>query len=285
MLPMGSIDLGPVSAEFFGAELGDRRLNSRAMKLADAIAAAPGHSFPKIMSDDSELEALYRFLNNERIKLELLLKPHFGETAGRAEAAGEVLVIHDTTGFSFGGQTRRKGLGRMKRAGEHVAQGFYGHVALVASSETGAPLGVAGVIPVFRTEDPVPYPNRKQDRKPDREFNRWGELVKTTSKRLQGSRCIHVMDREADAYGLFCHLTETKQDFVIRSKDNRKLDVPCGDKVQPRLLHDAIDQARYAMSVDVQLTTKRSDRMARLRKAPARMKRIAALNVSVTSVA
>jgi len=279
------IEIGPVSSEFLGAELGDRRLNSRALMLVEAIAAAPDESFPKIMSDDGELEALYRFLNNERVDLESLLAPHFRETARRAEESGQVLVIHDTTGFSFGGVTRRTGLGRMKQAGEHTAQGFYGHVALVASSETGAPLGVAGVIPIFRTEDPVPYPNRKQDRKPDREFNRWGELVKTTSKRLQGSRCIHVMDREADAYGLFCHLMETKQDFVIRSKDNRKLDVPWGDKVQPRLLHDAIDQARYAMSVEVQLTTKRSDRMARLRKAPARMKRVAVLNVSVAGIA
>lgn len=281
---MGSIELGPVSAEFWGVELGDRRLNSRALTLVDAIAAAPGDGFPKIMSDDSDLEALYRFLNNERVELESLLAPHFGATVRRAEASERILVIHDTTGFSFGGQTRRKGLGRMKRAGEHAAQGFYGHVALVASSETGAPLGVAGVIPVFRTGDPVPYPDGKQDRKPDREFKRWVELVETTSKRLEKSHCIHVMDREADAYGLFCHLTKTKQDFVIRSKDDRKLDVPRSDEVQPRLLHDAIEQARYVTTREVQLTTKRRDRMARLRKAPARMKRLAVLNVKVTHV-
>jgi hypothetical protein len=283
---MGSrLEIGAISAEFSGSDLGDQRLDNRALVLVDAIAAAPSDSFPKIMSDDSELEALYRFLNNERVDLESLVAPHFRETARRAEESGQVLVIHDTTGFSFGGATRRTGLGRMKQAGEHTAQGFYGHVALVASAETGTPLGVAGVIPVFRAEDPVPYPNRKQDRKPDREFNRWGDLVKTTSKRLQASHCIHVMDREADAYGLFCHLTETKQDFVIRSKDDRKLDVPWGNKLQPRLLHDAIEQARYAMSVEVQLTTKRSDRMARLRKAPERMKRVAVLNVSVTRIA
>jgi hypothetical protein len=282
---VSSFEIGPISVEFSGIEFGDRRLDKRAVKIVEAIAAAPSDGFPKVMSDDGELEALYRFLNNERVELESVLAPHFRETTRRAEAAGRVLVIHDTTGFSFGGETRRSGLGRMKRAGEHAAQGFYGHFALVASSETGAPLGVAGVIPVFRTEDPVPYPNRKQDRKPDREFKRWGELVKTTSQRLQGSQCIHVMDREADAYGLFCHLTELNEDFVIRSKDERKLDVPRGDKVQPRLLHDAINQARHVMTAEVPLTTKRSDRMARLRKAPGRMKRIAELSVSVTHVA
>jgi hypothetical protein len=62
------------------------------------------------------------------------------------------------------------------------------------------------------------------------------------------------------------------------------LDVPRGDKVQPRLLHDAIERARYVMTREVQLTTKRSDRMARLRKAPSRMTRVAELNVAVTHV-
>jgi IS4 transposase len=281
---MGSIEIGPISEEFAGTELGDRRLDGRAVKIVEAIAASPGDSFPDVTSDDGELEALYRFVNNDRVELEPLLAPHFRQTARRAAQSGRVLVIHDTTGFSFGGETRRKGLGRMKRAGEHAAQGFYAHVALVASSETGAPLGVAGIIPVFRTGDPIPYPDRKQDRNWEREFNRWGELVETSSRRLQESRCIHVMDREADAYGLFCQLTESKQDFVIRSKDDRKLDVPRGNKDQPRLLHDAIERGRYVMTREVQLTTKRSDRMARLRKAAARMTRVAELNAMVTRV-
>src|SRR5262245_7170077 len=281
---MGSVEIGPISEEFSGADLGDRRLNSRTLKVVEAIAAAPDDSFPNLTSDDSELEALYRLLNNDQVELEPLLAPHFRQTAGRARQSGRVLVIHDTTGFSFGGETRRKGLGRMKRAGKHAAQGFYAHVALVASRAAGAPLGVAGVIPVFRTGDPISYPNRKQDRSCDREFNRWGELVETSSRRLQESRCIHVMDREADAYGLFCQLTENKQDFVIRSKDDRKLDVPWGNKDQPRHLHDAIESGRYVMTREVQLTTKRSDRMARLRKAPTRMTRVAELNVMVTRV-
>jgi hypothetical protein len=264
---MGSVEIGPISGEFAGVELCDRRLNGRALKIVEAVAAAPDDSFPNMTADDGELEAVYRFLNNDRVELDPLLGPHFRQTARRAEQSGRVLVIHDTTGFSFGGETRRKGLGRMKRAGEHAAQGFYAHVALVASSETGTPLGVAGIIPVFRTGDPIPYPNRKQDRNWDREFNRWGELVETSSRRLQASCCIHVMDREADAYGLFCQLTESKQDFVIRSKGDRKLDVPWGNKDQPRLLNDAIERSRYVMTREVQLTTKRSDRMARSRRA------------------
>lgn len=51
------------SAEFEGAELGDERL----AKIADALAASPGSSFPKVTADESELEAVYRFMTNARV--------------------------------------------------------------------------------------------------------------------------------------------------------------------------------------------------------------------------
>lgn len=283
---MGSLEFGPIRGEFSGANLGDGRLEKRALKVVEALVAAPDESFPALTSDDGELEALYRFLNNGRIEPELLLAPHYRETARRASEAGNVLVIHDTTGFSFGGETRRKGLGRMKSVSQHASQGFYGHVALVAAAQTGVPLGVAGFVPVFRDAPPVPYPDLKRKRSERvREFNRWAELIQASRERLHGCRPVHVMDREADAYGLFCQLVESGQDFVIRSRDDRTLDVPWGDREEPRLLHEAIERGHYVMSREVQLTKKRSDRMARLRKAPERMMRTATLEVIVTHVA
>src|SRR6478609_10122408 len=83
-----SFEIGPISAEFSGVEFGDRRLERRAVKIVGAVAAAPSDGFPKVMSDDGELEALYRFLRNERVELESVLAPHFRETKRRAEAAG-----------------------------------------------------------------------------------------------------------------------------------------------------------------------------------------------------
>src|SRR4030095_8207706 len=155
---MGSVEFGPVSTEFLGAELGDSRLEERALKVVEALAAAPDESFPTQTSDDGELEDLYRFLNNGRGESELLRAPHYGETSRGATAEKNVIVIHDTTGFSFGGETRRKGLGRMKSGGPNGSQGFDAHVALVAASETGVPLGVIGGVPVFSHEAPIPSP-------------------------------------------------------------------------------------------------------------------------------
>lgn len=282
---MGEAEVGDVSNEFVGAQLGDARLDRRAVRLAQVLAAAPDESFPTLTADDSELEALYRFVNNERVTPELILGSHYRETARRATAVRDVIVVHDTTGFSFGGETRRKGLGRIKRGGPHGNQGYYAHAALVASSATGVPLGVIGIVPVFRSHPPIPYPDLKSKRHMrEREFERWGTLIDRSCERLPDCRVIHVMDREADAYTLFCQLAEKNQDFVIRSKGDRILDVPLGDKKQPRLLHEAIDRGRYVMTREVQLSTKRPDRMARLRRAPGRMMRMAELEVVVTQV-
>ena len=114
--------------------LGDARLARRAVQLVDFLAAAPDKSFPRQMDDDGELEALYRFVNNEKVQPELLLAPHYRATSARAAEAGRVIVIHDTTGFSFGGETQREGLGRVKTGG----QGFNAHAALVVGLEQGS---------------------------------------------------------------------------------------------------------------------------------------------------
>lgn len=262
--------------------LGDARLSRRAVQLVDLLAAAPDKSFPRQMDDDGELEALYRFVNNEKVQPELLLAPHYRATSCRASEAGRVIVIHDTTGFSFGGETQREGLGRIKKGG----QGFNAHAALVVGLETGIPLGLIGLLPTFRLRPPKKYPDVQSKRhNREREFARWEKLVELSAERLPDTKAVHVMDREADAYEIFCRLVEHGQDFVIRSKDNRLLDVPWGDETEPRHLHDAIESASYVMTRDVRLSTKRPDKMARLRKAPRRMTRVASLRVTATSVA
>jgi hypothetical protein len=277
----GTVLIG-ASKEVVGASLGDERLTRRAVQIVERLAAAPAKSFPLQTASDGELEGLYRFVNNEQVEPERILEPHYTATAKRAADAGRVIVVHDTTVFSFGGETQREGLGRIKKGG----QGFTAHTALVVGVQTGLPLGVIGLVPTIRTGRPQPYPktqSKRHDR--PREFERWEKLVELSSQRLNGTPAVHVMDREGDAYTVFCGLVSNGQDFVIRSKDNRALDVPWGDDTEPRLLHEAIERATYVMTRDVQLTTKRPDRLARLRKAQRRMMRLAKLHVTATRVA
>lgn len=270
-----------VGDEIAGVQLGDARLAARAVSLVETLAVSPEESFPDRVKDDSELEALYRFVNNERVSFEGLLAPHVQATASRAAAAGQVLVLHDTTTFSFGGETPRRGLGRIKKGG----QGFSAHTGLVVRASDGEPLGVVGAVPVVRDAPLKPRAaTRAKVYDHPREFERWGTLVDQSIERLPGCTPIHVMDREADAYPLFCKLRKAGQDFVIRCKDDRVLDVPHGDKTRPRHLYDAVDRAPLMLTREVELSTKRPDRMARLRKTRGRMMRTAFLRVTATSV-
>jgi hypothetical protein len=47
-------------------------------------------------------KAAYRFFSNRRVDESIILAGHFAATKGRfAETSGRMLVLHDTTEFSF----------------------------------------------------------------------------------------------------------------------------------------------------------------------------------------
>src|SRR5262249_10834031 len=120
-----------MSRELAGAELGDARLSKRLGLLADQLAARPAASFPKAL-DDAELEAAYRFFGNAGVTPAAILAPHFRQSARRATDASRIIVVHDTTAFEFGGQTKRAGLGHLIRP---AAQGFFGHFSLALTAD------------------------------------------------------------------------------------------------------------------------------------------------------
>jgi hypothetical protein len=208
-----------LSAEFDGSDLGDERLDQRLGLLADRVAERPGESFPKVL-DDAELEAAYRFFRNERVTPEGILAPHFRQTARRAAAAPQVLVVHDTTQFEFGGHAKREGLGRLIRPG----QGFFGHFSLATSADgTRKPLGLLGLETVFRLDKSIGHkawtPSKRRG-----ESDRWLRSVVAVDALLEGkAKAIHVMDREADSYALLAALCEANSSFVIRSFQDRVL--------------------------------------------------------------
>ena len=64
---MDSRIVTPVSEEFIGAELGDKRLTRRLLGMADSAEQAPGASLPQRAGSSAELEATYRFFANKRV--------------------------------------------------------------------------------------------------------------------------------------------------------------------------------------------------------------------------
>lgn len=261
------------ASEFEEAQLGDVRRTRRLQGIAQMAAAKPDAGFPQLVNNDSELEGLYRFLSNPHVSAEAILEPHIEATMARAREAKRVLMIHDTTDFTFGGKTEREGLGPVHGA----QQGFLAHVALVLlPGEARIPLGIGGLVRVVRDKTTKKQSSKSQPKSPS-ESQRWEQLVRQTEARSEGVECLHVMDREGDAYELLGAMLDVDARFIVRAAHNRALlDAEAG-KLKPEL-EQLVPVASRTIQLSVRPDKARSAKS--LRKHPARQARSAEVAVA-----
>lgn len=269
--------LSPMSSEFGDADLGDQRLNRRLGKLADSISDRPGESFPKAF-DDAELEAAYRFFGNDQVTPEAILAPHFRQSARRAAALPRVIVVHDTTAFEFGGQSKRAGLGHLIKPS---AQGFFGHFSLALDADgSRRPLGLLALETVFRLKKRIGHKQWTKDKRLG-ESARWARAVDAAEEHLAGRvSAIHVADREGDQYALLSSLVEAGRAFVIRSFQDRRL----AGEDQARLRSVAA-AAKFTVRREVPLSPRAHIKGPKGERHPARRHRLAKLSFAAVSVA
>jgi hypothetical protein len=265
-----------MSSELAGAELGDERLSKRLCLLAEQLSARPGESFPKAL-DDAELEAAYRFFGNDSVTPEAILAPHFRQSARRAAGTERIIVVHDTTAFEFGGQTKREGLGHLIRP---AAQGFFGHFSLaLAADGTRTPLGLLALETVFRLKKRIGHKNWSPDQSLG-ESARWLRAVEASEAVLDGQvQAIHVIDREGDQFALLQALTDADRPFVIRSFQDRRLAE--GDEVR---LRAAATTAKVTFRREVPLSPRPKLFGPKGERHPARRHRLARLSFAATSI-
>jgi hypothetical protein len=84
-----------IAEEFRGADLGDRRRAHRLERIGVTLSREPGSSFPEAMASEGQLEALYRFLNNDDVDFGEIHAVHAARTAERCREGGQVLVLHE----------------------------------------------------------------------------------------------------------------------------------------------------------------------------------------------
>lgn len=218
--------------ELAGCAFADARLGQRLRMLVERMSAAVGSSLPLACQDWANTKAAYRFFSNERVDEEQILAGHFRATRDRfAAAGGTVLVVHDTTEFTF----RRKrpeaigitysvnsGKDKAGRFRMHTVCGLLMHASLAVTAE-GLPLGLTAVRFWSRqrfkgTAALARKVNRTRVPIECKESMRWLENTRQATKLLgEPSRCVHVGDRESDIYELFCLARELGTHFVVRS--------------------------------------------------------------------
>lgn len=270
--------IGTIEAEFEGAELGDERLDRRLVHIAKLVGARPNASFPAAAGNDANLEATYRFLNNERVTPEEILAPHIRQTVRRAGQVSSVVVAHDTTEFNFG-KFEREDLGHV---GQGKSFGFYGHFSLVVHPATRAPLGVIGIRTHQRSGNKGRRGHRALQTAADNESQRWLEGALDADELLRPHvPPIHVMDREGDSYALMAELARRGLRFVIRMAGAKRKTQ--GDY---ETVGDALADLEVIAEREVPLTARRLSAMPSYRKHfPERNSRLARLHLTATRVA
>jgi hypothetical protein len=224
-----------VATELDGIDLGDARLDRRAEQIATRAVSEPSKSFPKLVQDPSELEALYRFFQNDRVKAIDILRPHQIATGKRCAAHAVVRVAHDTCAFRFTGD--REGMGPLAGKGT----GFYVQFALaIGEGETRAPLGVVSIEDFVRSQKRERISRSARMLKTrllprdEKESAKWERSVEQAEEALEHRALIHVMDRGADDYALLAELVSKGRRFVVRGHPERRLERD-GEKLQQRL--------------------------------------------------
>jgi len=232
--------------ELNGIDLGDNRLNKRAIKMLECFSEKPTLSIPGACKGWSETQAAYRFFAHEDIEWPDILAPHQQQTQARIREHAVVLCIDDTTELDFNAQ-EIEGLGRLSYDAQ---RGMYMHPTYAVTPDRVA-LGVLNVHMWARearnaeaVEQTTPgtgkkKPGEKAKAAPEeKESIRWikgYEQVAGVAITMTSTRLVYVTDREGDIMELMATARDmgNPADWLIRSQHNRVLPEPEEEKLWP----------------------------------------------------
>ena len=219
---------GWVEHEIAGCEFPDQRLKTRFGKLLGQLSEKVGSALPTACQDWAATKAAYRFFDNARVDESIVLAGHFAATKSRmAKANGPILILHDTTEFSFQ-RDKPDAIGKTRvlpasRIGNRPITkcGLLMHSSL-AITPHGKPLGLTAVKFWSRKKFKGTNALKKKvcaTRVPieQKESIRWLENLEQSTELVNPDRCVHIGDRESDIYELFCLAEEKNTHFLVRT--------------------------------------------------------------------
>ena len=213
--------------QFADCQLGDRRRTKRLIKVAEQVTNDPSASFPDQMKSWGDLKAAYRLFDCEDVTFEAIAGPHWRQT--RAVEPGRYLVLADTTEIDFGYHREIDGLSEI---GNGSGRGFLLHNGLLVEAESQSVIGVAGQTIHYRKPKPKKE-NAAQRVKRQRESRVWGDLIDQIGPPGEGVQLVHVCDRGADDFEVFCHLQQNHGDWVVRAASLHRHVITPGDEKMP----------------------------------------------------
>jgi hypothetical protein len=204
----------------------DKRLDERARLISQALLSSKTSSINATTENEKEQKGFYRFLANERVTEQALVKELTTRCASNVTDK-DVVVIEDTTSIGLSQYSNSiKALSGLGLVGNKTGLGFLSHCSLVIDADTEAMLGFSDVQVWHRTEDKANNTTRAYKKQPieEKESNKWMKGSLNSKEVLSSARSITIIqDREGDIYQQFCAVPDEKTNLLIRCRDNRKL--------------------------------------------------------------
>jgi hypothetical protein len=213
--------------ELAQVDLGDQRLNRRAVRVLGSLEKQPSRSIPGSCRSWAETLAAYRLFSHAQVTPERLLAPHFAATRERMREHPVVLLVQDSSELDYTGKTSIQGLGALNWV---ERQGMFTHLSLAVTPER---LSLGLVEAQCWAQDPgPPRKNRTRKQTPieEKQSGRWLRSYQEAC-RLQGelpaTKLVSVADREGDIYEVFVAWQEAPEGararWVIRACQDRRL--------------------------------------------------------------
>jgi len=191
------------------AEFGDERLSHRLGKIVDELGANPNLSIPAATHRRAEMEAAYRFFDNEKVTPQRILQPHINATLERIAQCDVVLLVQDTSELDLTRPSQQvQGAGPMD---SESRRGAFLH-PLQAFNPDGIPLGTVWQKTWTRETVATTMTSAEKSRQryktpiEEKESVRWLEGIRAAREvaaACPNTTCVSVSDSESDIYEVF----------------------------------------------------------------------------------
>lgn len=212
--------------EFGTVRLYDNRLRQRLYTVARDFYNRPQANISEACGSRSRTIGAYRFFQNEKISMDVVLTPHTEATIERIKAHPIVLAPQDTTTLNYSTHPATAGLGPIRNANDQFV-GLILHDTL-AFTEDGTPLGILDAQCWARDpQDRNKTLRRKQLPIEQKESMKWLRSYRKLSeiqKLCPDTTLVSIGDRESDIYELFLEACQADDGpkLLIRHNKSRQ---------------------------------------------------------------
>jgi hypothetical protein len=196
--------------EFGRVQFYDQRLKQRLYQIAKDFAGCSQGPIPERCGTKARTMGAYRFFQNPKVSMDVLLTAHTEATIDRIRQHRIVLVPQDTTSLNYSTHPMKEGLGPIgtKRS---EAVGLLLHDTM-AFTEQGTPLGILDAQAWARDPNDKGKRERRKslpiEQKESRKWLRSFRKVAEVQKVCPTTKLISIGDRESDVYELFLEATQ-----------------------------------------------------------------------------